>query len=189
DFHARYFGEVRGEHNKEEPINFDQVDFHPEVAVGRWPVSTSEELKVIVAKSIAHEQRLDAESTDDATTPPTAALVAVGGWVDSRGLMQQLASQLEENWTIERRYYADRRRNYDTPSPTSRQVRGLFNAGARLILHAGHGQPNAWERCFSYRDLERLEEVDSIPIVYSASCSSAHFASLGPYEPYIDVEG
>src|SRR5690606_27913420 len=98
--------------------------------------------------------------------------------------------QLEgDNWSIERRYYADRRRNYNTPSPTSRQVRGLFNAGARLILHTGHGQPNEWERCFNYRDLERLKEVESIPIVYSASCNSAQFATLGPYEPYVDVDG
>lgn len=28
-----------------------------------------------------------------------------------------------------------------------------------------------------------------IPIVYSASCNSAQFATLGPYEPYIDVDG
>ncbi len=189
DFHAHYFGEVRGEFNKEDPINFDRVDFHPDVAVGRWPVSTVEELEVIAAKSIAHEKRIDAEREADESAPPTAALVAVGGWIDSRGLMQQLADQLDDKWTIERRYYADRRQDFETPPPTSRQVRGLFDQGARLILHAGHGQPNAWERCFSYRDLERLEEVDSIPIVYSASCSSAHFATLPPYEPYVDVDG
>src|SRR5271170_3308497 len=39
-FHARYIGEVRGEKNKNDPINFDQVDYRPDVAVGRWPVST-----------------------------------------------------------------------------------------------------------------------------------------------------
>src|SRR5690606_1054474 len=72
DFHSRYFGEVRGEHNKEDPINFDQVDFHPDLAVGRWPVSTVEELKVIAAKSIAHEQRIDAERETAEATPPTA---------------------------------------------------------------------------------------------------------------------
>ena len=37
-FHARYFGEVRGESNKQDPINFDRVSYVPEIAVGRWPV-------------------------------------------------------------------------------------------------------------------------------------------------------
>ncbi len=37
-FHARYFGEVRGEKNKSDPINFDRIDYRPELAVGRWPV-------------------------------------------------------------------------------------------------------------------------------------------------------
>ena len=43
-FHAAYFGEVRGEKNKDDPINFDAVDYLPEVAVGRWPVSTPRKL-------------------------------------------------------------------------------------------------------------------------------------------------
>jgi hypothetical protein len=39
-FHARYFGEVRGEHFKSDPINYDRIDYRPEIGVGRWPVST-----------------------------------------------------------------------------------------------------------------------------------------------------
>src|ERR1019366_9383103 len=34
-FHAGYFGEVRGEKNKQDPINFDQVDYLPDIAAGR----------------------------------------------------------------------------------------------------------------------------------------------------------
>src|SRR5579859_278027 len=37
-FHAGYFGEVRGEKNKGDPINYDAVHYLPEIAVGRWPV-------------------------------------------------------------------------------------------------------------------------------------------------------
>ena len=39
-FHAGYFGEVRGEKNKHDPINYDHIDYRPDIAVGRWPVST-----------------------------------------------------------------------------------------------------------------------------------------------------
>src|ERR1043166_476674 len=37
-FHAGYFGEVRGEKNKQDPINYDKIDYLPDIAVGRWPV-------------------------------------------------------------------------------------------------------------------------------------------------------
>src|SRR6185436_10020494 len=52
-FHAGYFGEVRGEKNKHDPINFDQVHYVPELAVGRWPVSTADEAARVAAKTIA----------------------------------------------------------------------------------------------------------------------------------------
>ena len=45
-FHAGYFGEVRGEHFKKDPINYDEIDYRPEIAVGRWPVSTANEIQL-----------------------------------------------------------------------------------------------------------------------------------------------
>ena len=51
-----YFGEVRGEKNKQDPINFDQVDYRPEIAVGRWPVSTPEEAAGSPPRRIAYEE-------------------------------------------------------------------------------------------------------------------------------------
>ena len=44
-FHARYFGEVRGEKNKNDAINYDAIHYRPELAVGRWPVNTPEEVR------------------------------------------------------------------------------------------------------------------------------------------------
>src|SRR5262245_43855746 len=42
-FHGGYFGEVRGEKNKDGVINFDRIDYRPDIAVGRWPVSSAAE--------------------------------------------------------------------------------------------------------------------------------------------------
>ncbi len=55
-FHAGYFGEVRGEKNKTDPINYDEIHYLPEVAVGRWPVSTPEEARLVAGKTVAYEQ-------------------------------------------------------------------------------------------------------------------------------------
>ena len=57
-FHAHYFGEVHGEKNKQDPINFDRVHYVPTLAVGRWPVSSPGEVTTLVNKTIAFERRI-----------------------------------------------------------------------------------------------------------------------------------
>ncbi len=179
-FHGGYIGEVRGEANKGDPINYDQVDYLPELAVGRWPVSTPEEVKVIAAKSEAYERKVLA-GTDPKLR--RAGFIAVDGWVDARGLLGGLAERLAGSWQIEKRFYG-------TPQPPdAAQITGLLNEGAGLMVHTGHGNPDRWEQCFSLRDLEKLTNATSVPVFISAGCSTAHFAPLPPYEPYVDRDG
>ncbi len=186
DFHARYYGEVRGEKNKTDPINFDGIDYRPEVAVGRWPVSTAEAAARVAAKTMATETAL----LDD-TTPPTrrAGLLAVSGWVDSRPLLERLAARLTNHWEVERLFYADRGAAPGTVAPTPGNVEALFQRGARFILHTGHGQPDGWDQCLSIAGLDRIANVPPLPVVMSIGCSTAWFAPLPPYEPYVDIDG
>ena len=176
-FHAGYFGEVRGEKHKADPINFDQVDYRPDIAVGRWPVSTVAELKTIISKSVRYEREVN---SGDRPGLKAAALFAVGGWVDSRGLMDQVASRLPGDWAVEKRYYADGRRNDKTQPPNEDQLVKLLNEGQRIVFHAGHGQDDAWEQCFSIRSFEKLGNADRLPVMISAGCSTAprHAATL-----------
>ncbi|HEY3965421.1 MAG TPA: C25 family cysteine peptidase [Planctomycetaceae bacterium] len=185
-FHAGYFGEVRGEKNKSEPINFDHVDYRPDIAVGRWPVSTAEEVRVVAAKTIAYDTELH-----DTTRPglKAAAFFSVAGWVDSRNVMDRLAGRLPSDWHKEKRYYADRQRNDKTSPPTEPQLVALLDAGQRLVFHAGHGQDDSWERCFPLRALDKLQNADRLPVMISAGCSTARLATLPPYEAYLDVHG
>jgi hypothetical protein len=182
-FHAGYFGEVRGEYNKDDPINYDNVDYRPDIAVGRWPVSTVEQVELLISKSISYEQNL-------ADRKPSAALVSVGGWVDSRPAMDRVATELtDRNWSLEKRYYSDRRRDDQTPPPTEEQLKQLLNSGTSMIFHAGHGTDDTWQHCFSVKSISGLDNENGLPIMISAGCSTARFASLPPYEPYLDVEG
>lgn len=185
-FHAGYFGEVRGEKNKSDPINFDEVDYRPDIAVGRWPVSTAEEARVVAAKTVAYEKSVLANSSPHLRR---AALFAVDGWVDTRRLLDRLAAKLEGDWEIEKRYYSDARRPSGTPPPDRTQVRELFNRGIGLAIHTGHGQPDSWEKSLLLRDLDRIANSNSLPVVMSAGCSTAYFAPLAPYDGYVDVDG
>ncbi len=185
-FHAGYFGEVRGEKNKLDPINFDQVDYRPDIAVGRWPVSTPDEVRLVAGKTIAYEKSVLANTSPHLHR---AALFAVGGWVDSRGLMDRLGAKLTNAWQVEKRYYSDARKQSGTPPPDRPQLRTLLNSGVGLAVHTGHGQPDSWEQCFALRDLDRITNGTALPIVVSAGCSTAYFAPLAPYDGYVDVNG
>jgi hypothetical protein len=185
-FHAGYFGEVRGEKNKQDPINYDQVDYRPEIGVGRWPVSTASDAGRAAAKTIAYEKMLNG---DTAKQMHRAGFVAVGGWVDSRPLLKEASAKLAKSWDLERRFYSDRDATAETPPPDRPQVRALFSSGVGLVVHAGHGQSDAWERCLSVRDLETLTNSSMFPVVLSAGCSTAYFAPLAPYDGYVDVDG
>jgi hypothetical protein len=184
-FHAQYFGEVRGEKNKNDPINFDQIHYKPELALGRWPVNTPEEVRTVVAKTIGFENRVVAQ-------PPSAcraAMICNSGWIDARGAMNQQAEWLPKGWKIEKRYYADAGVPTTTPLPDHQEVLCLLNSGVDLMLHAGHGDGGQWEQSLHLRDFDKIKNADHLPIMMSIGCDTARFATLPPYEPYLDVNG
>lgn len=185
-FHGGYFGEVRGEKNKTEPINFDGVDYLPDIAVGRWPVSTPEEAKTVAAKTIEYEASLRGSGRTNATR---AAFFSVGGWVDTRSRMDRLATRLGDSWQVDKRYYSDARRASGTPPPNAQEVCSLMNSGVALAIHTGHGEAHMWAESITLRDLRRLTNGHALPIVMSAGCSTAYFAPLAPYGAYVDVDG
>lgn len=178
-FHARYVGEVRGERNKKDPINYDRVDYRPDIAVGRWPVSTVEEVRIVAEKTMAYERGVEEGSAPGVRR---AGMFVVDGWVDARGQFDELAKSLA-GWEVERRFYGAK------PGPTEAEVVKLLNAGAGLVVHGGHGADDAWGGCFSVASLARVKNADRLPVMISAGCSTARFATLPPYEAYVDVDG
>lgn len=191
-FHAGYFGEVRGEKNKDDPINFDGIDYKPEIALGRWPVSTVEEVRIVADKSIAYERAMRAAGRKDTRR---AAFVATGGWVENRAAFDSVADRFAKAaspWTIEKRYWADGKeggRNDHTPPPDEAQVIELLNDGVSLLFHSGHGSDDRWDGSLSVRAIPMLHNEARPAVLLSAGCSTARLATLPPYEPFVDVDG
>src|SRR5581483_3098067 len=175
--HARYYGEVRGEKNKTDPMNFDRITYRPVLAVGRWPVSTESEARTVAAKTIAYERGLAAGSKPGMDR---AALFAVGGWMDSRGLFDGLADRLRPRWSVEKSYYHGEGRD-DTTPPDEARLDEILNQGAGLVIHAGHGSDTTWHACFALPNLSRVKNSDRLPVMISAGCSTARLCTLPPY--------
>ncbi len=179
-FHAGYFGEVHGEKNKDGPINHDRIHYLPDIGVGRWPARNAAQVATIAAKSIRTEK-----ATLAGTKPGqhTAALVSVGGWVDSRPALDSDAKALGADWHLEHRYYGRGK------PPTAAEVTGLLRSGVGLLLHAGHGDSHRWEGCCDLNSILKVSNGDRLPVMVSAGCSTATFAPLPPYEAYTDIHG
>jgi hypothetical protein len=185
-FHAQYFGEVRGETNKHDPINYDHVNYRPKIAVGRWPVSTADEVKLVADKSTEYEDSVRDGSYAGANK---LAIFHPGGWVDARGRLSALAETFPDTWKSKRFLYPDGKGPAGPEDPTQANVVAAMNSGIGLILHAGHGSEATWHGCFSIKALAQVKNADRLPVVMSAGCSTATFAPLPPYEPYVDVDG
>ena len=181
-FHAGYFGEVHGETHKADPINFDRIDYRPEVALGRWPVNTVEEVERVAEKTIRAD-RLAVESNPENT--PRALFVYVPGWVDARPRMNQWAQTLPKGWSSETLFGGRK----GGPVPDARNVAEQLNRGTSLVFHVGHGFDDGWADSFDVRSLPGLKNANRLPVVLSAGCSTARFATLPPYEPYEDTKG
>ncbi|MFO0965316.1 MAG: C25 family cysteine peptidase [Gemmataceae bacterium] len=184
-FHADYFGEVRGEKNKKDAINFDQVDYRPEVAVGRWPVSTEAEVRLIAAKSMAYENVIRA-----GTHPglKQAAFFHVQGWVDARARLDRMAARLTD-WKTEKRFFSDGNPKFKTDPPNQENLLATLNKGVGLVVHVGHGSEHSWEGCFATASLKKVKNADRLPVMFSVGCSTCYFAALAPYDGYVDIHG
>lgn len=186
-FHAGYFGEVRGEKNKRDPINYDKIHYRCQVAVGRWPVNTAAQLKTVIAKSMAYEAGIR-----DGKRPGggDVAMFNVAGWVDAREQLHRIGGRLPQGYRGEEFFFQDQNAKFRTDPPDVEHVVQALNRGAAICIHVGHGDETSWQgSALSRRDIGRLKNADRLPIVISAGCSTAYFAPLGPYEAYTDVAG
>lgn len=173
DFHARYFGEVHGETNKKDPIDFDRVSYVPELGVGRWPVSNVGALNAIVEKTLAWKP----------SASPRALFAHADGWVDARERVAAAAKGLGAGIELELQLYGAREH---VPSPAS--IIESWERGLDFAFHVGHGSDGAWDQCLGRGELAQLDALRPA-ILMSIGCSTAHWCVEPPYQSYVDEHG
>lgn len=182
--HAGYFGEVRGEANKQGPINLDAVSYEPEVAVGRWPVSSPEEARAVGAKTLRHQDAVAAAAVE--RRDPRLRFFISGGWIDNAARAHALVDRLRASgaWTADLHgfFLPDRQ-------PTTEAVASALASGPAAVFHTGHGQPWGWEGCFDRAVMSLAPSCDAPPLLFSIGCSTAVVCTQPPYDAYLDVEG
>jgi hypothetical protein len=172
-----------------DPVNVDQIDYLPDVAVGRWPVHTIAQLEAVVAKTIAYENHVLA---DDLPAIRRTAFVNVSrDYSDDRELMDDWGKKLEtvSGWRPVRRYFKDAKRGDNTPPPSEDEIVKVLESGVGMIFHSGHGTPTCWVDCLGIDRVKTLNNALLPPVMISLGCDTAAFAPIAPWNAYVDREG
>jgi hypothetical protein len=180
-----YFGELCGETGTG-PINVDGVSLVPSVAVGRVPASTTDEVTRYVSKCITYET-----SAFQQSWPWHALLVSTHDWQkDASKTHEKLAETCLGLYSTT--IVTTRGRGHGADSIASSAIATAINNGVGLIGYMGHGATDALAIPTGYWatwDVVNLTNSAAFPIMLADACSTAEFATLPPYEAYVDING
>jgi choice-of-anchor C domain-containing protein len=183
---AQYYGQLKGLDLKG-TINFDGIDYIPDVAVGRWPIHTTQQLKAVIVKTIGYENNVLAGNF-----PPIrrTEFVLGNGFEGYRQPMKNWVKQCEAQLGQPSVIRASQPEGKpDASQPIRDEVARDINSGVGMLFHSGHGNPSHWAFCLEVEQLKTLQSAKLPPVVFSAGCDTAAFAPDPPSEPWVDIHG
>ena len=164
-------------------LNQDRLHLIPEVAIGRVPASTEQELNAYVEKIIQYETSADPGWFKH-------ALLLTGDYPYSNNTNDAIGTILQgQSFQLTKLYH-----NQIWPSTTPNQridtINKVLNAGVGFVSYVGHGggvEPPAknggvWGGWYNYYNIPGLANADRLPVIFSAACETGmfHFGK-GPY--------
>ncbi len=131
-------------------------DLKPDLAVGRWPVDSVEDVRSLATRTLAYEQN----------PAPSQALFAADG---TEAQFADMANRLAENSSIANMTLLN--------GATADEVIAQWNQGAWLTTYVGHGSVRRWGK----EDVFNLDAVSGLQItspsfVVQLTCLSGLFA-------------
>lgn len=145
-----------------------ETDLTPLVALGRFPVQTADQLRILVDKTIAYETEPDGDwqsrtllvSDDDQAGFPVAS--------------DQLGESLSASGFQNQKLYID---ESTQNSAMQTDIINALNEGVGIINYVGHGSVRVWgdERVFQVDDAEKLTNDGQYPIFTTFTCLNGYF--------------
>jgi hypothetical protein len=178
------YGEV--EFSPDGTINNDNIDYLPDVAVGRIPASTEAEVTAYVNKVINYELN---------THPSDAwfkkAALYTGDWLPANVTMDEIGQSLaSKGFTLTKRYTDWTASPPTTPPGVPGVIVNDLNGGVGFVNYIGHGNTSGLASLgFWSGTLTQLNNSSRLPVVFAGACDTSGLAWLLPFGPYIDVTG
>jgi hypothetical protein len=168
-------------------INNDNIDFLPDISVGRVPASTDAEVTAYVNKVITYEL----STTLSASWFKTAALYT-GVWMNVTEWMEKVGTELSgQGFSLVKRYSAWIETGHgDPPAGVPGVIYGDLNAGVGLVSYIGHGNTGGLACLSLYTDgMVNVHNAGKLPVVLAGACDTGGLANLPLIGPYLDVNG
>jgi hypothetical protein len=164
-------------------INNDDIDYLPDVTVGRVPASTEAEVTRYVNKVIGYELR----TTPNASWFKTAALYegSIGGGGNQDNIETYLKSQ---GFTVSNRHWQGDLKDL-TAAQRKAEILADLNGGVGLVNYLGHGNFDEWSCVnFNWTDVKQsLTNANMLPVMVAGACFTGRFAPLPVGEAYTDT--
>ena len=180
-----YYGELHGETHTGE-INVDKVSLTPDIAVGRVPASSVAEVTRFVQKVIRYEK-----NAYNAAWAKRALLMATHDWEEDAYKVIDRVQGYLKGYTCTKMASEGSDCRY-AGSLTPSKITMAFNAGIGVVAYVGHGSVGALampDGEWGTGNIPHLKNNEKLPIMAAAACSTAAFATLPPYEAYVDING
>jgi hypothetical protein len=159
-------------------INQDEIDFIPDVSVGRIPASDEDELRVYVNKVVSYEMK-----TKETASWFKKMGLYTGTWLSNDDAVKNTIGNLFPGFQLIKRYHG-------TNTATPQQISGDFNGGLGFANYMGHGSPGGWSCVgFDWSHVANLTNADELPVVVAAACDTGRLAWLPLLHPYVDTAG
>ncbi len=155
-------------------VSLDDEDDRPDMAVGRIPAQTAQQVADVVAKTLAYEQ--DPRSAEWARR---ALFVAD----DKQSSFQEISDDLAANF-LPTAYEVEKVYLGQAGDPNAEVIQQL-NQGVGLLTYVGHGSMNVWaqEKILAIQDATTLGN-NALPFMMTMTCLVGYFhhpqaASMG----------
>jgi hypothetical protein len=133
-------------------------DGKPDLAVGRWPADTVEEVEQLVERTLAYERGTATNQAIFAADGSSTEFITLAERVVEKAEIPTPASTLMNG-----------------PSPA--ELTQAWNEGAWLVTYAGHGSLELWgTNIFSSNGVPTLNTNGNAPIVVQLTCLTGLFA-------------
>jgi len=146
-------------------VSLDEQDDRPDMAVGRIPAQTADQVASAVAKTMAYEQETDAVGWSS-----RALFVAD----DKQDSFQQISDDLAANY-LPSDYQVEKVYLGQSADPKA-AVLDWFNQGVGVLTYVGHGSMNVWaqEKILSTADASNLRNAVQ-PFMMTMTCLVGYF--------------
>jgi hypothetical protein len=146
-------------------VSLDEEDDRPDMAVGRIPAQTAEQVATAVAKTLAYEQDPNAAQWAD-----RALFVAD----DKQNSFQQISDDLAANF-LPTDYQVEKIYLGQTDDPSAAVIEQL-NQGVGVMTYVGHGSMNVWaqEKILRTEDASALRNK-ALPFMMTMTCLVGYF--------------